>query len=71
MAAVGNGHFDTVEQVTKEWTSLGETIEPNLIIHEIYAELYEEYRMLYGSLRENFIRTANLLNQINKKRAGI
>ena len=71
MAAVGNGHFDTVEQVTEEWTSLGETIEPNLIIHEIYEELYEEYRMLYGSLRENFIRTAHLLKQINNKRAGI
>lgn len=71
MAAVGSGHFDTIEQVTKEWTSHGETIEPNLIRHEIYKDLYEEYRMLYDSLQENFARTSNLLKHINKKRAGI
>lgn len=63
LAAVGSGHFDSVEEACDAIIKTHSTIEPIQKNVRIYDEYYETYRGLYSSLKHAFKSQAEITNK--------
>lgn len=52
LAAVGSGHFKSVEEACDATIKIVNITEPNPRNVEIYDDFYESYRVLYGILKD-------------------
>lgn len=64
LAAVGAGHFATVEEGCDAWLKVTRTIEPDMHNAAIYDECYARYKALYPALKESFRLQAELVNRL-------
>ena len=64
LAAVGAGHFASVEEGCDAWLKITRTIEPDMRTAAIYDECYASYKALYPALKENFKLQSELVNRL-------
>jgi xylulokinase len=60
IAALGLGWYKSFEEAVKETIRIEKTIEPNAKSREIYAKLYETYKLSYEKLVKVFDRIAEI-----------
>ena len=66
MAAVGAGHFTSVEEAVECWLHVEKTVEPDPGRVELYGEIYNAHRKLYPALKTRFADTAALMERISR-----
>lgn len=52
LAMVGAGEFENVKQATDRFFAIKETVSPERMLVERYAERYEKYRRIYPAVKE-------------------
>ena len=50
LAAVGSGHYDSIQSAAGQMVQIARTIEPDQSRHAAYAEPYQVYKALYPAL---------------------
>ena len=65
LAAVGAGHFGSVQDAVDAWSREDEFVEPIPNRVRVYDELYAAYRALYPSLKERFADMASLTQKLS------
>ena len=65
LAAVGVGHFGSVQEILDAWTREGDIVEPDRERGLVYDELYQAYTSLYPGLKERFADMASLNDRLS------
>jgi ribulose kinase len=50
LAAVGSGHYDSIQSAAGQMVQIARTIEPDQARHAAYAEACQAYKVLYPAL---------------------
>ena len=58
MAAVGAGHFDSIQEACDAWIKVKSVTEPIAENVKRYNDYYQTYRDLYPALRDMYARQA-------------
>lgn len=66
LGAVGAGYFSSVQEGCDALLKVTSETEPIAENVKIYNEYYEIYRSLYGSLKDNFRRNAEIVNKYGR-----
>ena len=65
LAAVGAGHFGSVQEAVGTWIHADEIVEPEPDAARVYDQLYGLYRTFYPSLKERFAHAASLAGELS------
>ena len=63
MLGLHTGEFSSIEEASRQCLRIGRVIEPVKEWVEIYGELFESYRNIYGHLKNDFAAMARILNR--------
>ncbi len=62
LAGMGLGLYDNIDESLKDMVKIKDRYEPDMENHQLYSEMFELYKSLYGNLRNEF----DALADINK-----
>ena len=66
MAAVGSGHFSSIEEACDRMLTIETVSEPIPEHVEQYNDYYQTYRALYHSLKDDFQRQSQIVQKYMK-----
>lgn len=68
MVLIGQGIYGNIKSVAEKFVGVRMIIKPNLENHKKYEYMYELYKETYGTLKNLFIKRAEILEQIRNDR---